>query len=133
MRSRSVRSRLVRGEWLPFLAIAGTIAACGPSIPREQDIYHQDSLRPGAVPAHSEAERELLAQLGTSGENTTVQAGDQTFVVLTGYASASGRRCVRLQQTGGGRLRVACERDGTWTFVPDVFDGEDPFASEASP
>jgi hypothetical protein len=137
VRSRSPRDWSSLGEqWLPVLVIAGAVPACGPSLPREQDIYHHASLRPGAVPAQGDAERELLERLPSLAVNEPVRLGDHTFVPLPAYASASGRTCTPVRVSGGGHelTRVACEQDGAWTFVPDIFDGgEDPFASEGSP
>lgn len=134
MRSRSSRARSSVGErWLPILVIAGAIPACGPSLPREQDIYHEASLRPGSVLARSDAERELLERLPTLPVNEPVRLGDRTYVPMPAYPSASGRTCTPVHESAPGHqlLRVACDQDGQWVFVPDVFGGEDPFAATA--
>lgn len=126
-------SALAAGRLAAGAVAASLLAACGASPPREEDVYHESSLRPGTVAAETDAERELLARFPGLTENETVRLGDHTFVVLAGYASASGRRCVpvREQSSAGDRTRVACETEAGWTFVPDVFGGDDPFAATA--
>lgn len=117
-----------------LIGLCSALAACGGrAIPRDQDVYHEASLRPGTVPAESDAERELLARLPSLAANEPVQLGDRVYLPLESYASASGRRCTPVRVRGAGReqTRVACESDGAWVFVPDVFGGEDPFAGTA--
>ncbi len=108
------------------------IGGCGgPSTPRDQDVYHEASLRPGSVPADDEAERELLGRLPSLAAHEQLELGERQYVLLESYTSASGRRCtpVRVRGDGGDITRVACESDGAWVFVPDVFGGADPFAA----
>lgn len=121
------------GIGLSLVLLGVGLGACGASPPRDEDVYHESSLRPGTVPAETDAERELLERLPSLTENESVRLGDHTFVILAGYASASGRRCAPVrEQTGtGDRTRVACETATGWTFVPDVFGGDDPFAVTA--
>ena len=116
------------------IGLCSVLAGCGGrAIPRDQDVYHEPSLRPGSVPAESEGERQLLAQLPSLAANEPVQLGDRVYLPLDSYTSASGRRCTPVRVSGGGRdqTRVACESDDAWVFVPDVFGGDDPFAGTA--
>ncbi|MDQ3034646.1 MAG: hypothetical protein M3Y87_19710 [Myxococcota bacterium] len=116
-----------------LIGLCTALAACGGrAVPRDQDVYHEPSLRPGTVPADGEAERELLTRLPLPA-NEPVRLGDRVFVPLATYASASGRFCTPVLVRGEGpdRTRIACESGDGWVFVPDVFGGDDPFAGGA--
>ena len=117
-----------------LIGLCSVLAGCsGRALPSDEDVYHEASLRPGSVPAESDAERQLLTRLPSLAANEPVQLGDQIYLPLDSYTSASGRRCtpVRVRSGGGERTRVACESDDAWVFVPDVFGGDDPFAGTA--
>ena len=117
------RGRAHRG--LALLACVG-LAGCGAAPVRDEDVFHEPALRPGVVPPASEAERELLSRLASLEPDREVRIGDHVFVPRARYAAASGRACMRIEVAGDG-ARVACEDDGAWVFVPDVFGGDDPF------
>lgn len=110
--------------------VALVLSGCGGADVRDEDVYHEASLRPGIVPAESEVDRNLLARLPSSVADEAVHVGDRVFVLHAAYASASGRRCVLVSEHGGS-TRVACEAQQGWVFVPDVFGGHDPFAGTA--
>jgi hypothetical protein len=112
---------VLRWAKLASLPVAGLIAAgCGSGRPSDETIYHDPSLRPGVVEATTDAERELLARLGSVDGEQTIELDGSAFSAGPTYAAASGRRCRRVIPTLGGRERLACEADGAWTFVPFV-------------
>lgn len=111
---------------LAFLALVPSLAGCGGSQePSERDIWYTTSLRPGTVDPETQGERELLARMGRVPVSQPVTFAGQTFVVDAPYAAASGRLC-RSVRVEGGRdvaLKLACEEDSGWVFVPDVYAG----------
>lgn len=102
-------------------ALYALTSACAGSTPSESTIYHDPALRPGAIAATSSEERELLDRLAASPEPQTIDVNGSTFVLEPEYTAASGRRCRGVRS--GERTRLACDADGGWVFVPDVFDG----------
>ncbi|WP_169791639.1 hypothetical protein [Sandaracinus amylolyticus] len=111
------------------LGVALALAACGGAPVRDEDVYHEASLRPGVLPA-DDADRELLARLPESAADQPLEVGGRVFVPRAAYATASGRRCAPVVEQGA-RTRLACESAAGWVFVPDVFGGDDPFAATA--
>lgn len=105
----------VRAQGVLALLLALVASACGASEPREADIFHDEALRASRVVPASEAERTLLTQLDGAAEAPTEVSG---FALEATYHAASGRRCRRIQGQAGALL--ACEFDGSWSFVPTV-------------
>ncbi len=109
-------------------------AACGGAAePTERDIWYTASLRPGSVPPTTEGERELLARIEQVPAGEPVALGGQVFVVDEPYAAASGRMCrsVEIRGSAGSEtveVKLACEEDAGWVFVPDVFADAEPVA-----
>jgi len=102
-----------------LLSVCGLVA-CGASAPTEAAIYHDPALRPGAVDAASDVERELLSRLSTLPAGQSV-VGSGTFLLEPAYAAASGRRCRAIASIElPDARRLACEAPDGWVFVPDV-------------
>lgn len=115
-----------RGRARHFLALCGLLSvcglvACGGSTPTEAAIYHDPALRPGAIDAASDVERELLSRLSELPAGESVRVGSGTFVLEPAYAAASGRRCRAIASVELPEARrLACEAPDGWVFVPDV-------------
>ncbi len=133
MRARAGHAASVGFCSVLALMVSGIAGCGGPGPARDQDVYHEASLRPGSVPADGDAERQLLDELPNLAANQPVRYGDRVFIPLDSYTSATGRRCAPIRETrvGGERTRVACEGADAWVFVPDVFGGDDPFDATA--
>lgn len=120
------------------VALASLVGlGCGAAAePREQDIWYTSELRPGEVPPVTEGERELLARLDDLPSGDPVAFGGQSFLVEEPYTAASGRVCrsvtVRSVEGAGVDVKLACQSDRGWSFVPDVFGDADARA-EAQP
>jgi len=100
---------------LSALVSVGAVA-CGASEPREADIYHDPALRPSFLEPASDAERALLAELGSDPETGAVQVAGASFRVGAPYHAASGRVCREVAADAARRL--ACETEDGWRFVP---------------
>lgn len=119
-----------------LLSLGGT-GCGGAETPAERDIWYTSSLRPGHVAPETQGERELLARMGQVPANEPVTFGGQTFVVDEPYFAASGRQCrsVTVRPTPEAErveVKLACEDDTAWVFVPDVFQ-ERARVAEAQP
>lgn len=121
-------------QYAAFLGFCGVFGACGAHVVRDEDVFHEPGLRAGNVTPESDDERELLARLSSLPPNREpVRFGERTYRVMAFYTSASGRHCSSLRESSPRdareRTRVACEEDGAWVFVPDIFGGVDPFST----
>lgn len=118
-----------------FLALVSSLAGCGGSQePSERDIWYTTSLRPGTVEPDTQGERELLARMESIPVSEPVTFAGQTFLVDAPYAAASGRSCRSVRVEGGRdvELKLACEEDAGWVFVPDVFAEGSAAASQTA-
>jgi hypothetical protein len=109
------------------------LLGCGGSQePTEREAWYMSSLRPGTVEPASHGERELLARMESVPANEAVRLGGQVFIVDAPYASGSGRLCRSVRVEGGPEveLKLACEDEPHWVFVPDVFAGGGEVADE---
>lgn len=115
-----------------------SICGCGGAgEPTERDIWYTQSLRPGRVPPETAGERELLARMEEVPVGEPVALGSQIFVVDAPYAAASGRLCRSVEirsspSAESGEVKLACEENSGWAFVPDVF-ADERAAAEARP
>lgn len=100
---------------LSALFAVGAVA-CGASEPREEDIYHDPALRPSFLEPQSDAERALLAELGSEPEAGAVQIAGASFLLGAPYYAASGRVCRAVAAPAARRL--ACQTEDGWRFVP---------------
>ena len=100
---------------------------CGGSQPPPDDPAVIDSRDTGGtVEPASEAERQLLAQLGELPAGRPQRIGPLRAVADAPYYAASGRICrsVTVTQDGAkqkGETRLACSEGKDWFFVPSVF------------
>ena len=120
---------------LVLVALLWSLFGCGGSQqPSEQEIWYTTSLRPGAVEPETQGERELLARMESVPVSRPVSFAGQTFIVDAPYAAASGRPCRSVRVEGGRdvQLKLACEEDTGWVFVPDVFAGEEAEAARTA-
>lgn len=103
--------------WAKLALVASfVIAGCGSGLPPEETVYYDSALRPGVVEATTDAERQLLARLASSDEQAVEHGG---LMASAPYAAASGRRC-RQVIAADATMRLACESDDGWVFVPQV-------------
>jgi hypothetical protein len=85
-----------------------------------------------ALPAHTRLEQALLRALPTLPSGQPRQIAGSTIVAEAPYTAASGRTCrpVSIQENGKSLARLACQRDGAWYFVPDVFGAAEAVESK---
>lgn len=125
----------VPGATACLLALVAGLGCGGAQEPRDEDVWHSSSLQPSSVPPQTEGERELLARLDEIPAGQEVTLGGQTFVADEAYASASGRACrsitVRSPEQSSVEVRLACQGDAGWVFVPDVFGDDATQMAEA--
>ncbi|HEB97404.1 MAG TPA: hypothetical protein ENI96_13360 [Sedimenticola thiotaurini] len=83
------------------------------------------AVQPPVVP---DPDQGILRRLGELESGRTYRIGGLQVVAAAPYYAASGRFCRRVEIRGGGRdavvrQRLACRRDGTWSFSAVVFPG----------
>ena len=83
------------------------------------------AVQPPAVP---DPDQGILRRIGELESGRTYRIGGLQVVAAAPYYAASGRFCRRVEIRGGGRdavvrQRLACRRDGTWSFSTVVFPG----------
>lgn len=104
--------------WLVIAGLSLLATGCGASEPREEDIFHDPSLRASHVQPADDTERAVLRELAGHPGEEAVEVGGQTVRLERPYHAASGRRC-RAVALGEAR-RLACEYPEGWAFVPSV-------------
>ena len=109
------------------LLVVVAAVACGGAQPPPNDPAVLDANDRGSTVAPtSDAERQLLAQLGDLPAGKKQQIGSLTVVANKPYHAASGRTCRSVDVTsatskGATGARLACTEGGEWFFVPNVF------------
>jgi len=109
------------------LLTVATAAACGGAQPPPNDPAVLDANDRGSTVAPtSDAERQLLAQLGDLPTGKKQKIGSLTVVAQKPYYAASGRTCRNLDVTNATHPkqtgpRLACTDGSEWFFVPNVF------------
>ena len=119
----------IRHRWRAACALltVAVAVACGPAQPPPNDPAVLDANDRGSTVAPtSDAERQLLAQLGKLPAGKKTQIGALTVVAHKPYYAASGRTCRSVDVTSAANpkqngARLACTNGSEWFFVPNVF------------
>jgi hypothetical protein len=106
-----------------LVSVVGCAHASSPS----DRVWLQD----GRVVPQNPAESAALAKLSTL-EPTSAHTLSDQVTVGPAYSAASGRLCRTVQSGAASQrsVRLACESEQGWIFVPDVFVSLGPEAKQ---
>ena len=112
---------------LSVLSVTAAAVACGGAqLPPDDPAVLDANDRGSTVAPTSDAERQLLAQLGELPAGKQHRIGSLTVVAQKPYNAASGRTCRSVNVTNATNKnqsgpRLACTDGAEWFFVPNVF------------